>query len=267
MASASNTLALLTGSRKDYGDGDGGLTPFFVNAGAQKLLVVRGPGQIAKVLRNTEVKPFGDSNAELFDKVLGSPQAAVELYAGKAVSDADRLVLEEAHISMPRKHLTGASLVANIEHYMSVLSENLNNKMFQSGSWTQIEDSWSFLQQIVSHCTLQSMFGSDLFKQYPSVVRDYWEFHDAMDGFIPGLPRYWVPSAASQARDRLLQGIEKWLKANHSGSEFARIGEEDPIWDEQKGSKFIQERDDLLARLEVMDLRARAAETLGVMHE
>jgi hypothetical protein len=265
VARASNTPALLTGSRKDYGDGDGGLTPFFVDAGPQKLLVVRDLGQIAKVLRDTEANPFGDSNAELFDKVLGAPQAAVELYAGRSVLDADRLVLEEAHISMPRKHLTGASLVANIEHYMSVLSENLNDKMFQSGSWTQIEDSWSFLQQIVSRCTLQSTFGSDLFKQYPNVVRDYWEFRDAMDGFIPGLPRYWVPSAASQARERLLHGIEKWLKANHSGSEFARIGEEDPIWDELKGSKFIQERDDLL--LNVMDLRARAAETLGVMHE
>lgn len=258
-------LLPLTGNRKDYGVGE--CAPFFINAGPQSLLIVREPGQIETTLEQTKAAQFGGINFEFFDKFLGSPQGAVNLYAGRGLSDADRLVLEDAHINAPRKHLTGTRLVANIEQYISILSENLHNKMFQTGTWTQIEDSWFFLQQIVSRCTLQFMFGSDFFKQYPHAVRDYWEFHDAIEGLIPTLPRYWVPSAASQSRDRLLQGIEKWLKANHSGSEFARTGEEDPIWDELKGSKFIQERDDLLARLEIMDFKARAAEMLGVMHE
>lgn len=148
-----------------------------------------------------------------------------------------------------------------------MLSENMNNKMFQVGSWTLIEDTWSFFRQVVTRCTLESLFGSDLFKQYPGVVRDYCEFADAIEGFVPGLPRYWVPSAGLQAQGRLLEGIEKWLKANHSGSEFARIADEDPDWDENLGSKFIQERDAEIACLNGMNPKARAAEMLSIIHE
>jgi hypothetical protein len=204
---------------------------------------------------------------EVFDKLYGSPQTALDLYAGKSASKKDGDALEHAHVTVTQKHLSGVSLSTNVEKYMSILSRNLNDKMFQVGSWTQIEDAWSFLRQVVTRCSLVSLLGTDLLKQYPGVVKDYWEFADAIEGFIPGLPRYWVPGAAAQVQERLLQGIEKWLKANHSGSEFARIADEDPIWDDFRGSKFVQERDDVLARIEGMDMRARAAEILSIMHE
>ncbi|KAH8722568.1 cytochrome P450 [Phaeosphaeriaceae sp. PMI808] len=248
---------------KDYGE----FSPFFVNAGPQSFLVLRDPSHLKKALLEPKATALNASSLERFDKMFGSTKVALDLYARKNISETDDSALEYAHTTLTQKYLTGASLSANMETYISILSKNLHNKMFQVGSWTQIEDTWSFFKQVITRCILESLFGGDLFKQYPGIVKDYWEFADAIEGFIPGLPRYWVSSAASQVQVRLLQGLEKWLKANHSGSEFARIADEDPTWDNTKGSKFIQERDDVLAKIECMDLRARAAEMLAIIHD
>jgi hypothetical protein len=253
----------LTWGRKTFGE----FGPFFVNAGPRSFLVVHNPEHIRKILDSPEAVTQSASRREVFDKILGSPQYALDFYTSKNVSETHKQALEQAHVDLTRKHLTGESLSKNVETYASIFSENLNNKMFQVGSWTQIEDSWSFLQQVVTRCILASLFGADIFKQYPGVVKDYWEFANAVEGFVPGMPRYWVPGAVSAVRSRLLSGIEKWLRANHSGSEFARITNEDPVWDNLRGSKFIQERDDVLAKIECMYAPARAAEMLGIMHE
>jgi hypothetical protein len=253
----------LTNGRKDYGE----FSPFIVNAGPQRLLIIRDAKHIEKVQAASRALMPASARLEAFDKLYGSPLKALDFYAGRGLSEDDKSVLAEAHVNLTHKYLTGVSLSAYTENYISTISENLNNKMFQVGSWTQIEDSWVFLRQVITRCNLVSLFGKDLLKQYPAIIKDYWEFAEAIEGFIPGLPRYWVPGAAVKIRERLHQGIEKWLKANHSGSEFARIAVDDPALDDLKGSKFIQERDSVLAKLECMDIKARAAEMLSIIHE
>jgi hypothetical protein len=238
-----------------------------VNAGPQSFLVVHNPEHVRKILDSPEEVTQDASRLEVFDKIFGSPQYALDFYAFKDVSETQKQALKRAHVDLTREHLTGEPLSKNVDTYASILSDNLNDKMFQVGSWTQVEDSWSFLQQVVTRCILMSLFGGDIFKQYPGVIKDYWEFANAIEGFVPGMPRYWVPGAVPTVRERLLSGIEKWLRANHSGSEFARITDEDPVWDSLRGSKFIQERDDVLAKTECMDVPARAAEMLGLIHE
>jgi hypothetical protein len=205
------------------------------------------------------------SHLERYDKVYGAPKAALDLYRKQSIDGKEKNPISHAHSAISSKYLTGAPLVSLVDSYASILSRNLNDKMFQVGSWTQIEDFWSFLQQVQTRCTMEALFGSALFKQYPKIVRDYWEFNTAVDSFLPGAPHFMI-SAASRPRERLQEGIGKWLKTNHSGSEFAKIGDEDPDWDEHKGSKFIQERDDAIAKIEGLDLQARVAEILSVMH-
>lgn len=260
-------FALTVHAHKKHRKEHDNIDPFCVKAGPQPFVVVRDPKHVKKVLSELQSVTLAASRLEDFDKMYGSPRAALDLYANKGASMAERAALQHAHVTVIEKHLTGISLSANIETYMTVLSSSLNDKMFQHGSWTQIEDFWSFLRQVITRCHLTWLFGKDIFKQYPSLTKDYWEFADAFEGFIPGLPRYWVPGAASQAQERLLQGLEKWLKVNHSGSEFARIIESDPVWDELKGLKFLQERDEALSQIECMGLRARAAEMLSIIHE
>ncbi|KAH4049417.1 hypothetical protein HBI25_095670 [Parastagonospora nodorum] len=248
---------------QDYGE----FGPFFVNAGPQSFLIVRDPKHVDKVCNaSRQITPTA-FHLELFDKVYGLPAAALNLYAGKTGLEADIKDLQYAHVALTEKHFTGAMLLNNAETYVSILSQNLHDKMFQVGSWTQIEDTWAFFRQVVTRCILVSIFGLDLFKQYPNVMKDYLEFSDTIEGFVPGLPRYWVPGAAIQARDRLLLGIQKWLRANLGGSESARIADEDPTWDAMKGSKFFQERNHVLSNIDVLDMKARATEALSIMHD
>ncbi|KAL5119557.1 hypothetical protein ACEQ8H_002403 [Pleosporales sp. CAS-2024a] len=207
------------------------------------------------------------SRLEVLDKLYGLPAAALGLYAGKSASKIDMEKLNYIYGELVDKHLTGPALITSVEQYMTILSANLHDKMFQVGSWTQIEDSWAFFQQVFTRCLLASLFGTDLVKQYPGIIKDYWEFANAVDGFLPGLPRYWVPGAASPARDRLHSGISKWLKANLGGSESARIAANDPSWHADKGAKFTQERDYVLSRIEAVNNEARVAEILHIMHE
>jgi hypothetical protein len=225
------------------------------------------PEHVDKVCAASRHIPPSASRLEVLDKLYGLPASALDLYAGKVGSDADEKSLEYARFTLVDKYLTGPILLINVEKYVSILSENLRNKMFQVGSWTQIEDTWAFFQQVATRCILVSLFGDDLVKQYPGILKDFWEFNDAAEGFIPGLPRYWVPGAATQIRERLQHGIEKWLKANLSGSESARIADEDPMWDEWKGSKFIQERDQVLSKIDIVETKTRAADLLNIMHE
>jgi hypothetical protein len=223
------------------------------------FVVLRDPGHVKKVVEASNQTNDTASRAKRYDKVYGAPESALNLYQAQSEK------LAYAHTTVPRKYLTGSPLVSLVDTYALILSRSLQDKMFQVGTWTQIEDLWSFLQQVITRCVMEALFGSALFKQYPRIVRDYCEFDTAVDKFLPGMPRFMV-SAAGRPRERLHEGIGKWLKTNHSGSEFAKLQADDPDWDEHKGSKFIQERDDALAKIEGLDLQARTAETLSVMH-
>lgn len=188
------------------------------------------------------------------------------LYKSQSAAQEGENVPDSPRVRLPADHLQYMGSTKIVETYLSILSKSLNDKMFQVGTWTQIEDFWSFFQQVISRCTIETLFGSDIFKRYPNVVRDLWKFSDAAGDFLPGMPRYMVTTAATTAREQLQQGLENWLRVNHSGSDFARVGEEDPSWDEYKGSKFVQQRDNMLSKIEGIDVEARTADLLNIMH-
>ena len=244
---------------KDYGN----FAPFFIKAGPASHLVLRDPAHFERIL--SILDPIA-AELEAYDKIFGMPEAALSLYSGKCATESELNAMLSGHKNLRTTRLTGAYLTAFAEKYVSILSGNLHDKMFQAGTWTQIEDTWSFLEQVITRCALEAHFGSDLFKQYPSVVRDLRRYEEAIGDYLPGMPRFMVPSSVAETRDRLLQGIEKWLNVNHSGSDFAKIEANDPEWDAFMGSKFVQDRDHVLATIQVVDLKARAAEMLRLMH-
>ena len=229
---------MLTSVSKDYGS----FAPFAVKAGLQPFIVLRDPEQMKQAIQAYEKRNPVITGKNMYEIILGSPQAVANLYTKAAV---DQGAIERARIASTQKYLEGESLRNLTDLYAATLSRNLNNKMFQVGSWTQIEDSWSFFQQVLTRCSMETLFGSAIFKQYSGLIKDYWKFEDAIEGFVPGMPWFTNSTAYREPRDRLYKGVEKWLKANHSGTEFAKIGSDDMDWDEHKGSKFIQERDDL----------------------
>ena len=225
--------------------------------------MLRDPTHIRNIVEQQDPKAI---NTHRYEQIFGSPKTTLRIYANKEVGPEERKAVAYAHFTLPDKYLTGTSLASIIDVYVSILSRSLHDKMFQVGFWTQIEDFWSFFQQVMTRCTMETLFGSAMYKDYPGLTKDYWKFNDDVESFMPGMPRPLTPAAYEKSRDRLHRGIERWLRKNHSGSEFAKISEEDPVWDEHKGSKFIQERDDVLAKTEGLDVKARVAEILSIMH-
>jgi len=200
-------------------------------------------------------------HVQVFDKVMGSPKLALPLYDGIGEGSEE---VSHAHLTVPRLYLSGAPLVPVADIYIQTFRRNLSNKMFQTKSWTEIEDLWGFFQNEITRATIETIFGSTLLKQYPRLVKDFWEFDGNIDNFTRGLPRFMMPSAYT-ARDRLHENLKKWLQSSHKGEDFAKVGEEDPVWDSNMGSKFFQARDMVFAKIPSLDYHARAAEALAIM--
>ncbi|PVI04740.1 putative cytochrome-like protein P450 [Periconia macrospinosa] len=237
--------------------------PFFVRMGRVSYLIVRNPEQCRDLLRGG-LKTTWDL-VEVYSKVFGMNGDALKYYETREIGDGKDGESDAADDSALRKYMEDAELKALADVFVSVFSRNMSNKMFQTSTWTQIEDFWSFLEIETTRATIETLFGSALLKQYPKLVRDLWDFNSKVDEFLPGLPAFTISSSV-QPRDRLLEGIKKWLQATHGGTDFAKIEATDPAWDETKGSKFIQERDAMFARLPSFNYQARASECLRVMH-
>jgi hypothetical protein len=252
----------LTFARKNYGD----FAPFAIKAGLRSFVVLRDANHIAAVARASKQMTSPSAEARMYGRIFGVPRIDLNLSGDDENNTKQKETLEDARITLTRKYLTGKPLTTTAETYASILSRDLNDKMFQVGSWTQIEDMWSFFQQVITRSMIESLFGSAMFRQYPGVTKDYWKFEDAIQSLVPGMPRLLMSAAHNEPRNRLRVGIRQWLRANHSGSEFARVGDEDPDLDDHKGSKFIQERDYVLAKVPDMDFDARSAEMFDLLH-
>jgi hypothetical protein len=216
---------------------------------------------VKKVFQSPEQMTATQLHIKVFDKVMGSPKSALPLYAGIGEGSEE---IDHAHSAVPRLFLSGPSLIPVADVYVRTFRRQLSNKMIQTKSWMEIEDVWSFLQNEITRATVETIFGAALLKQYPKLVRDFWEFDSKIENFTFGLPRFMMP-AAYTARDRLHENLLKWLKTVDEGDRPAKIGEDDPVWDEFMGSKFFQARDTVFAKVPTMDYQARAAEALAIM--
>lgn len=200
------------------------------------------------------------AKVETFDKLFGSPNAEGHIYLSEAKEQqqGDRILSGESQF-----HISDAALASSVDAFISNLSADMHDKMFQYDTWTGIEDLWSFLQLVLVRCTIHTLFGSALLKQYPRIVRDYLDLNAAVEGFVPGMPRI-IMSSAAKPRDRLLQGMKKWAQDN--GEAF---NAKSPVWDEKAGLSVI--RDHIgqchkAATVKEQALKASAAEMLSITH-
>lgn len=205
------------------------------------------------------------ARAETIDKLYGARDASHHSHQSGAKNDPK---IDGRSSEEDRVHMSDASLTASVEAFISNLSANMHDKMFQYDTWTSIEDLWSFLQLVIVRCTIHTLFGSALLKQYPRIVRDYLEFNAAAEGFAPGMPRVMLHGAA-KPRDRLLQGMGNWASKGSGQSENSNNTDKGRIWDENTGLHVV--RDHIDKRLRTSEgkthvLKGVAAEVLGITH-
>ena len=199
-----------------------------------------------------------------YEEVFRSPKSNASSNPNASKPEKYEEKAKNARTASIHKYLTGASLSDLSELYALKLSSNMDDKMFQVGTWTQIEDCWSFFQQVLTRCIVETLVGSTFFRQYPKFIKEFWAFEDSLESYLPGISGLLDSSAYEKPRDTLLEGLEKWIRANHAGNEFAKIGTFDPDWDEQRGSKFVQEFDSLFS--EFSSEESRAVELLELIH-
>lgn len=161
----------------------------------------------------------------------------------------------------------GASLAAATEAYISTLSANMHDKMFQQDTWTRIEDLWSFLQLVLIRCTLETFFGSAMLKRYPKLVRDYLDFDSAIEGFVQGMPRLML-HGASKPRNKLLVGLKEWSATSCIKNDDTTDRAERPEWSATEGLQSIRDHCYALKSddVEELSLEARATEMLSIIH-
>lgn len=198
--------------------------------------MLRDPIHISRILDAPEHLTAKGIRAEALDKIFGSSTAA-KYFARDEISHRDEAALEAA-----------------TEEYISILSANMHDKMFQYDTWTSIEDLWSFLQLVLLRCTLETLFGPTLLKKYPRMVRDYLKFDATTDGYVHGMPRLML-SGASKPRNLLHAGLKDWSATAYSGTEMAGL---QSIREHLQASHAGDAKE--------VDSKARVAEMLRIIH-
>lgn len=239
----------------------GSFAPFTVKAGLRTFVVLRDPRHIRVAAQALALPERNSIVRHEYEDVFKAP-ASSRTNDSKSEKYNDKA--NHARKVSIQKYLTGASLPNLGELYASRLSSSMNDKMFQFGTWTQLEDSWSFFQQVLTRCMVETLLGSTFFRQYPKFVKEYWVFEDSLQSYVPGISGLLDLSAYEKPRDTLLQGLEKWIRTNHAGKEFAKVESNDPDWDQEKGSKFVQEFDSLFS--EFSSEESRAVELLQLIY-
>lgn len=242
----------------------GSFAPFTVKAGLQTFVVLRDPKHIKVVIEASKPSEQGPIVRHEYEGVFKVPKRQASIPAEFSDPAKYNEKVYNAFTTPIRKHLTGESMVNIGERYASKLSSNMDDKMFQVGTWTQIEDFWSFFHQVLTRCLVETLFGTTIFRLYPKFVKDYWTFEQALESYVPGMTWLLGANAYEQPRDALLEGIEKWLRANQSGSNTANVSTINTNWDDHRGSPFIQELTGLLS--EFTSQESRAVELLKIIH-
>ncbi|KAF2865178.1 cytochrome P450 [Massariosphaeria phaeospora] len=242
---------------KQYGSS----APFVVKAGSISLVVVRDAKHAQKILQASAHMTPKALQVRALDKAMDAPIEALLLYDMIRTGSLEDDHNHSARLVVPHKYLTGPSLSSISDVYLATFRRNLSNKMFQFKTWTEIEDMWSFFHNEISKAVMETLFGPAVMKQYPRLVRDFWEFDSNFDGFILGYPQFMMSSAYT-ARDRLLGNLWDWLlaaKESKEGLEFIRTGDGDLAPTDDRDSVFV--------KFPYLDGQARAAKALGNMQE
>ena len=236
--------------------------PFIIKAGPKSFLIIRDHEHIKRVFSTSKVFTRNIFHVFVFEAIMGIPKGTLDpLINPNSPRKDERQHIENAHTVLPRKYLSGPYLDSLSDVFTSSLRRCLLERL-QPNGWTQVDDLFSFFQEVAMIASTESLFGTELLKLYPGFVNDYWAFDNNAEDFVRGLPRFLAPSTHA-TRDRLHAGLSKWLQTTHRGRDFARLSDADQSWDPNMGSKFCQASDSTLANLPSFNLKARAAEVLS----
>lgn len=226
--------------------------PFKIRAGLHSYVILTDPTQASRVLDAPEHFTTNQGSVEALDKLFGSPEPA-------------------KHSQQPSMNLQHDGKLESVtQAYISILSANMHDKMFQYDTWTRIEDLWSFLQLVLARCTLEAIFGSTLLEIYPRAVRDFLDFASATEDFMPGMSRMML-TGISKPRERLHAGFMKYATATSPDINLKNRSvtpTDEGEWNKATGLRVIREhcQSFQLGKTQETGSEVRAAEMLRIIH-
>ncbi|KAF2121682.1 cytochrome P450 [Lophiotrema nucula] len=246
-------------------NGYGSLAPFFFRAGPVRFLVVTDPSHIKSIfLASKQITPK-TFHLTVFEKVLGLPKPAVEIYAADESKCKETKAVNFAHLTLNRKYMSGTALTELTELYVRALRKNLSRMNFDSRRWTTIEDIWAFFRREIPNATIEVILGPSILDMHPDIVGQFWAFDDNLQEYSRRLLRHALTTSPYAARDRILGSLKAWISSSQPEIPDTEAITKEAFWNPNTGSKLFRHRDSIFAGIPGMGLDGRASETLGLL--
>lgn len=160
---------------------------------------------------------------------------AAEPRKGSRVEAHNRILYMQTHSA--QKWMASPHLEPLTQLFRTMLHRNF--EALEIGEeWTEYPDLFVFLQTVI-RANIETLLGSKILELNPDFVQDFCRAKDYAPGFFRGLPRCLIPEGF-KARERVIEGIEKWHKYALAHGDHTNTGPEEPYWDPIWGSQYAK---------------------------
>ncbi|KAI9690876.1 MAG: hypothetical protein M1822_008495 [Bathelium mastoideum] len=232
--------------------------------------VVSGADAIASIWKSKAFEPKPAICMSL-DKFFRTPARALETYLkddsgvkraphpASNVAPEDR-IHRQNYITI-REYMSGKTLKRLAARFQVLLAK----LMFQQNiddDWTQNEDLYEFIQNLVSTATIEVLCGPTLLTLNPNWVRDFWEFDSSVSSFLKGYPR-WLAPKAWKIRQKVLDGLKAWrtFARNHFVEDMIDETGDDPLY----GTRLMRTREEYQLKMSGSSQDSLVSEDLGLI--
>ena len=128
--------------------------------------------------------------------------------------------------------------------------------------WTDREDLYRFIQDLLIGPALEALCGPVLLKQNPTFGDDLWKMDHDIYYFFKGYPRWLVPRAYLN-RDKVVRSVKDWhsFARNNFNDSCIESDGHDPYF----GSPLMRTRQEYLSQINSFDADALASQDLGLI--
>ena len=235
-----------------------------------RINFVTGPENVASVWRLKEL----DANAVTCFSLkyfFSTPEKSMKVYVGD-ISGVNpkahlkcNIAIKDRYYYQNRKaflgFFNGSGLTSTGYRFSALLTKEIHQLAIDH-EWTEHEDLYCFIRNLLIGPAIEALCGPFLLKQNPTFGDELWKMNHDIYYFFKGYPRWLVPSAYIN-RSKLLRRVKDW----HS---FARNTFHDSCiepdgHDPYYGSALMRSRRDYLSQIDSFDADALASQDLGLL--
>ncbi|KAK5630928.1 hypothetical protein RRF57_006643 [Xylaria bambusicola] len=255
VAKLTSVSGLTSEPRKRFGTD----TPISIRVGTLKFTLITNSQHIQSMFKSSRLLTNKPVTIHVLDHLLGASKKILSFYEADDSGMAAKARAGSKLTNIFRANIFVLSMSALWPLLIVILkAPDIGN------DWVEYPDLYKFLQLLVTHSSIETVFGTKLLELNPTFVEDFWEFETSAPQFLHAMPRWLIPSAF-RVREKLIKSFVKWHAYAHSHYTISETSPDESDWEPNFGSRLIRMRQDGLLKMEIMDAEARASEDLGLM--